>query len=283
MELLRGKAVSDSIKAGITEIINSGQCPVPRLVIVRVGENPGDMSYERSASKKLSGMGIEVVSCAMPADVAPEEFKAAFSKVNGDPEVDGILVMRPLPKHLREAEQWLTVNIDPDKDVDCIGPVNLAGIMRGDPESFAPCTARSVIEILKGYGEDISGKNVTIVGRSMVVGKPLAMLLLKENATVTVCHTKTRDLQGMCRAADIIVAAAGHAKLLDSSCVRDGQVLVDVGTNVDEEGNLVGDIDLSEIEAAGISVRATPVPGGVGVVTTAVLADHVCRARMKKS
>lgn len=282
IELLKGKPVSDQIKENVMQYIEKGNGSVPKLVILRVGDKPEDISYERSAAKKLSGMGIEVVSCVLSEDILQDDFKSEFAKINDDKSVDGILIMRPLPKHLKEAEQWMVLNIDPQKDVDGISPVNLAGIMRGDSEAFAPCTAQAVTEIIKGHGIELCGKNVTVIGRSMVVGKPLLMLLLKENATVTVCHTKTVDLPAMCRNADIVVAAAGRAALVDASFVRGGQVLVDVGTNVDPEGNLVGDISMNDIETAGIELKATPVPGGVGVVTTAVLAEHVCTAWMKK-
>ncbi len=281
MELFKGKPVSDMIKESVMAYVDPDAGTVPRLAIVRVGENPEDMAYERSATKKLSGMGIDVVSCAFPGNITPEDFRAEFKRINEDKDVDGILVMRPLPKYLKEAEEWLILNIDPSKDVDGISPVNLAGIMRGASEAYAPCTAQAVVEILKAHGVSLQGKNVTVVGRSMVVGKPLSMLLLKENATVTICHTKTADLPKMCREADIVVAAAGCAGLIKTGHVRDGQILVDVGTNVDEDGNLVGDIELKAVEEAGIDVKATPVPGGVGVVTTAVLAGHVCLAKKR--
>lgn len=282
MELLKGKTVSDNIKASVEEKIASFNGDVPVLAIIRVGERPGDISYENSATKKLSGMGIRVISFHLPADIDPDTFKNEFSAVNDDENVDGILIMRPLPKNLKEAEQWMEMNIHPDKDVDCIGPYNLAGIMRSKDEAFAPCTAQSAIEILKGYDIDLKGKNVALIGRSMVIGKPLSMMLLKEDATVTVCHTKTSDVPGICRNADIIISAAGHAGIVGPEYVRKGQVIVDVGTSVDENGRLVGDVDLAAIEAAGITdIKATPVPGGVGVVTTAVLAKHVCLSKIR--
>ena len=282
MELLKGKTVSDNIKASVEEKIASFNGDVPVLAIIRVGERPGDISYENSATKKLSGMGIRVISFHLPADIDPDTFKNEFSAVNDDEKVDGILIMRPLPKNLKEAEQWMEMNIHPDKDVDCIGPYNLAGIMRSKDEAFAPCTAQSAIEILKGYDIDLKGKNVALIGRSMVIGKPLSMMLLKEDATVTVCHTKTSDVPGICRNADIIISAAGHAGIVGPEYVRQGQVIVDVGTSVDENGRLVGDVDLAAIEAAGITdIKATPVPGGVGVVTTAVLAKHVCLSKIR--
>lgn len=273
IELLKGKLVSDTIKEEIESKKSNAH-----LAIVRVGENPADLSYERSATKKLTGMGLTVSSHAFDEKISVDDFKAEFSKINDDASINGILVMRPLPKALKEAEEWMELTINPKKDVDCISPINVAGVMRGDTKAFAPCTAQSVIEILKGYGVDLKGKDVTIIGRSIVVGKPLAMLLLKENATVTICHTKTADLAEKCKRADILVVAAGHAKLIGVDSVRDGQIVIDVGTNVDADGNLCGDFDLASADEAGINIKATPVPGGVGVVTTAVLAKHVAQA-----
>ena len=282
MELLKGKTVSDNIKASVEEKIASLNGDVPVLAIIRVGERPGDISYENSATKKLSGMGIKVVSVHLPADIDQDIFKKEFSAVNDDEKIDGILIMRPLPKRLKEAEQWLEMNIHPDKDVDCIGPHNLAGLMRSREEAFAPCTAQAAVEILEGYDIELKGKNVALIGRSMVIGKPLSMMLLKEDATVTVCHTKTADVPGICRRADIIISAAGHAGIVGPEYVRQGQIIIDVGTSVDENGKLVGDVDLAAIEAAGITdIKATPVPGGVGVVTTAVLAKHVCLSKIR--
>ncbi|MDO4939561.1 MAG: bifunctional 5,10-methylenetetrahydrofolate dehydrogenase/5,10-methenyltetrahydrofolate cyclohydrolase [Lachnospiraceae bacterium] len=281
MELLKGKPVSDMIREAVMAQIKPEEGIVPRLAIVRVGEKPEDLAYEKSAAKKLTELGIDVVGCAMTDDITPEDFMKTFSEINGDKSIDGILVMRPLPGHLKEYEEWLALHIDPDKDVDGISPINLAGVMRGNPEAFAPCTAQAVIEILKGHGIQLQGKNVVLIGRSMVIGRPLSMLLLKENATVTICHTKTVDLPKICKAADIVIAAAGHAKLVTPEYVRDGQILVDVGINVGEDGNLTGDIDLCEIEKAGINVSATPVPGGIGIVTTSVLAKNVCLSKTR--
>lgn len=282
MEALKGKPISDSIMAYVEEKVASLEGDVPVLAIIRVGEKPEDISYEKSATRKLSGAGIKVVSFSLPEEIDLAGFKKEFMSINDNKEIDGILVMRPLPKHIKEAEQWMEMNISPDKDVDCIGHVNLAGVMRNDSETFAPCTAQSVIEILKGYNIETKGKNVVLIGRSIVVGKPLAMMLLKENATVTICHTGTVDLPKICRGADIIISTAGHAGLVGPDHVSQGQVIIDVGINVDEEGNLAGDTDLSAIETAGITgIKATPVPGGVGVVTTAVLAKHVCLSKFK--
>ena len=186
--------------------------------------------------------------------------------------------MRPLPKQIREKD--IEKLMDPDKDLDGICPVNIARVFAGDESGFAPCTAEAVVEVLRANRIPISGKRVTIVGRSMVVGKPLAMLMLKEHATVTVCHTRTQDLKGACRNGEILVAAAGRAKMLDREYVGKDAIVLDVGINVDENGKLCGDVDFDSIQDT--ASMATPVPGGVGAVTTAVLAKHLVQAALRK-
>ena len=272
MELIKGKPVADSLKEEIIAAAESMEIK-PRLAIVRVGEKPADVYYEGTATKRLTSLGLRVSSHAFDENISFEEFRAEFEKINSDADVSGILVMRPFPKHLKDAEKWIETAIDPAKDVDCISPVNIAGVMTGDESAFAPCTAQSVMEILKFYNIDPCGKNVVIIGRSMVVGKPLSMMMLKANATVTVCHTKTTNLSEVTKQADILVVAAGKAGLVNKDFVKDGAVLIDVGTNVNEEGKLCGDCDLSGMED--MNVTATPVPGGVGSVTTTVLAKHL--------
>lgn len=272
MELIKGKPVADKLKEEIKDAI-AGCTRTVRLAIIRVGENPDDVYYQNSATKNLTSLGLRVTSHAFPESVEPERFKAEFNRINSDPDVDGILVMRPFPKPLRDVEKWIETAIDPDKDVDCISPVNIAGVMTGDPKAYAPCTAQSVMEILKFYGIDPCGKKVVIIGRSMVVGKPLAMLMMGANATVTVCHTKTRNLIETARQAEILVVAAGRAGLVNKDYIGDGAIVIDVGTNVGPDGKLCGDCDLTGTEDMNITV--TPVPGGVGSVTTTVLAKHL--------
>ena len=246
----------------------------PKLAIIRVGENPDDMSYERGATKKMENFGLRVQSYVYPADITDADFKAEFTKINEDPDVTGILMLRPLPKQICEKD--IEGMIDPAKDLDGISPVNIAKVFAGDDSGFAPCTAEAVVEVLKAAEIPMTGKRVTIVGRSMVVGKPLSMLMVKENATVTICHTKTKDLAGTCRNAEILVAAAGRAKMLNGDYVGQDAVVIDVGINVDENGKLCGDVDYDTIQEK--AQAATPVPGGVGAVTTAVLAKHLVRA-----
>ncbi|MBT9778997.1 bifunctional 5,10-methylene-tetrahydrofolate dehydrogenase/5,10-methylene-tetrahydrofolate cyclohydrolase [Clostridium sp. MCC353] len=274
MQVLKGAQVSAGIKEEVQEQLKRLDGYVPKLAIVRVGENPDDMSYERGAMKKMDSFGLGVQSYVFAGDISDSEFKAEFAKINDDKEIDGILLLRPLPKQIKEAD--IEKMIDPGKDLDGISPVNIAKVFAGDSTGFAPCTAEAVVEVLKANEIPVSGKRVTIVGRSMVVGKPLAMLMLKENATVTVCHTKTKDLPGTCKNAEILVAAAGRARMLDGNFVGRDAVVIDVGINVDEDGKLCGDVDFESIQD--LASMATPVPGGVGAVTTAVLAKHLVRA-----
>lgn len=270
---LRGKKVSDGIKEYVSKELEALSF-VPKLAIVRVGENPDDMSYERGATKKLKSFGLDVASYVFPQDISDEAFKKAFRDINEDDEVTGILLLRPLPRTINEKN--IENMIDPKKDLDGISPINIAKVFAGDTTGFSPCTAEAVIEVLKAYDIELTGKRVTVVGRSMVVGKPVSMLLLKENATVTMTHTRTVDLKKTCSDAEIVIAAAGRAKMLNSDYCGQNAVMIDVGINVDENGKLCGDVDYATLD--GKASAATPVPGGVGTVTTAVLAKHLIQA-----
>ncbi|MEE0490392.1 bifunctional 5,10-methylenetetrahydrofolate dehydrogenase/5,10-methenyltetrahydrofolate cyclohydrolase [Catenibacterium sp.] len=270
---LRGKKVSDGIKEYVSKELETLSF-VPKLAIVRVGENPDDMSYERGATKKLKSFGLDVASYVFPQDISDEDFKKAFKDINEDDEVTGILLLRPLPRTINEKD--IENMIDPKKDLDGISPINIAKVFAGDTSGFSPCTAEAVIEVLKAYDIELTGKRVTVVGRSMVVGKPVSMLLLKENATVTMTHTRTVNLKKTCSDAEIVIAAAGRAKMLNSDYCGQDAVMIDVGINVDENGKLCGDVDYSTLD--GKASAATPVPGGVGTVTTAVLAKHLIQA-----
>lgn len=278
MQVLKGAEVSAKIKEEVRALLEGAEGPAPKLAIVRVGERPDDLSYERGAIKKMESFGLRVQSYAFPADISDAEFKEQFAAVNGDPDVAGILLLRPLPRQI--AERDIERMIDPAKDLDGISPENIAKVFAGDESGFAPCTAEAVMEVLKANGISPQGKRVTIVGRSMVVGRPLSMLMLKANATVTICHTKTVNLQETCRSAEILVAAAGKARMLDAGYVGTDAVVIDVGINVDENGKLCGDVDFASLE--GTALAATPVPGGVGAVTTAVLAKHLARAALAR-
>ena len=270
---LRGKKVSDRIKEYVSKELETLSF-VHKLAIVRVGENPDDMSYERGATKKLKSFGLDMASYVFPQDISDEAFKKAFKDINEDDEVTGILLLRPLPRTINEKD--IENMIDPKKDLDGISPINIAKVFAGDTTGFSPCTAEAVIEVLKAYDIELTGKRVTVVGRSMVVGKPVSMLLLKENATVTMTHTRTVDLKKTCSDAEIVIAAAGRAKMLNSDYCGQDAVMIDVGINVDENGKLCGDVDYATLD--GKASAATPVPGGVGTVTTAVLAKHLIQA-----
>ena len=278
MITLKGAEVSAKIKEQVLAMNGKLGGYVPTAAIVRIGERPDDLSYERNVMKRIAAYGMETMSYVYPADITEEEFFAEFQKINDDEAIDGILLFRPLPKYINEkrAEQM----IRPEKDLDGICAVNTAKVFAGEKDGFAPCTAEAVIEVLKAFDIPMEGKRAVIVGRSMVVGRPLSMLMLKENATVTVCHTKTKDLKAVCREADILVAAAGKAKMLDASFLKEGAVLIDVGINVDENGKLCGDVLWEGLEEK--ASAATPVPGGVGAVTTAVLAKHLAMAAERK-
>jgi methylenetetrahydrofolate dehydrogenase (NADP+)/methenyltetrahydrofolate cyclohydrolase len=278
MEVLKGAHVSGLIKEQVEEMLGELNGYVPTLAIVRVGERPDDVSYEKGATKKLTTWGLNVKSYAYPEDISDSVFKKEYAAINRSGDIDGILLFRPLPGHINQKD--IEAMTDPAKDLDGISQVNIAKVFAGDTDGFAPCTAEAVMELLRGYEIPISGKNVTIVGRSMVVGKPLSMLMLKENATVTICHTRTKDLKAECRRADILVACAGRARMLDASYVGEGAVVVDVGINVDEDGKLCGDVDYGTLD--GVASQATPVPGGVGAVTTAVLAKHLVQAALRR-
>ena len=277
MELLKGLPVAKAINE---ELINEREKTgvVPKLAIIRVGEREDDLAYERGALKKMEKVGFDAEVFAFPKDIDNEDFQKEFDKINENPDIDGILLLRPLPKQLDE--KAVTLRIDPKKDIDGIGPMNLYKVFAGESDGYAPCTAEAVIEILDHYGIDVKGKAVTVVGRSLVIGKPVAMMLMKKNGTVTICHTKTADMRGVCKGADIVVAAAGQAKMIDASFLNEGTVVIDVGINTDEEGNLCGDVDASSVEA--MEGMLTPVPGGVGSVTTSVLAKHLLKAALNK-
>lgn len=278
MITLKGAVVSAKIKEEVTELLREIAGTVPRLAIIRVGERPDDMAYERGALKKMENFGLQAESFSFPEDISDADFKAEFKKINENTDIDGILLLRPLPKQINERD--IEHMIDPEKDLDGISPENIARVFAGESEGFAPCTAEAVIEVLKANDITLTGKRVAVVGRSMVVGRPLSMLLLKENATVTICHTRTKEIEKTCQNAEILIAAAGQARMINSSYVGADAVVIDVGINVDNDGNLCGDVDFESLND--VASMATPVPGGVGAVTTAVLAKHLVMAAGKR-
>lgn len=276
-ELLRGAPVAAAITGELTARVDAlkARGVVPTLAIVRVGERPDDLSYERGACKRAEKVGIAVERIVLPADCTQEELFAVIDRVSGDPAIHGCLMLRPLPATIDEAAACAA--LDPAKDVDGITQGSLYGVFANEPTGFPPCTAEAVVELLERSGIALEGARVTVVGRSLVIGKPVAMMLQARHATVTMCHTRTRDLAAACRAAEVLVVAAGHAGTVGADAAAPGQVVVDVGINWDEAaGKLVGDVAFEEVEP--IVAAVTPVPGGVGAVTTAVLAQHVVAA-----
>lgn len=275
MEELRGapvaRAIMDKTAGEITRLAQAGI--MPKLAVFRVGSREDDIAYERSIIKRFSAAGAAAEVMALSEDAMQEELEAAVRRAADDESVHGILVFSPLPKKFNAGR--IRMLIPAEKDVDGMTDASLAGVFRGDKNAFAPCTAQAVVEILRYYGmENLAGKRVTVVGRSTVVGKPLAMLLLGMNATVTVCHTKTADTAAECRRADVVIACAGQARMVTDEYMSAGQTIIDVGINADGDG-ICGDVDYATAQS--IVAAATPVPGGVGAVTTAVLLSHIVR------
>lgn len=258
MKELLGKPVSDRIGEEVREKAEAVSAMLgrrPKLAIVRCGERRADLSYEKNACKKAEAFGLAASVTAFPESVGDSQFLRLFSELNEDKTVDGILLLRPLPPQLNEG--FAISSMDAMKDVDGVSPVNAAGIYLGR-DSFAPCTAEAVMELLKFYEISPEGKHVVIVGRSPVVGKPLAMLMLEQNATVTVCHSRTKELWKVCQKADILVSAAGRPRFITEQYIRRGTVVIDVGMNVDENGRLCGDVDFESCRKKAKAM--TPVP-----------------------
>ena len=248
----------------------------PTLCILRLGERPGDLVYERSAMKRCGKVGIDVREIVLPEGCTRERLLETIEQVNRDGAIHGLLMMRPLP--VREDEDAARALLAPEKDVDGITAIAQSKVFTGAGAGYPPCTAQAVIEILDHYGVELAGRRAAVIGRSLVVGRPVAMMLMARDATVTLCHTRTEDLPELCRQADILVSAAGRAGLVTGAFTRPGQVIVDVGINV-RAGKLCGDVDFAAAEP--LVGAITPVPGGVGAVTTAVLAAHVVQAAEK--
>ena len=275
MEEWLGKPVADALTEEIKEKAEK-EGITPKLVILRIGARPDDLSYEKGALARMKKCGFEAEVRTFPKDVSQEEFEQAVDAAGDDPDTDGILLFFPLPKSIDQKR--IAQKIRPEKDLDGISPVNQAKLYAGDKSGFAPCTAEAVMRILSYYKVDPRGKKAVVVGRSTVIGRPAAMLLLAANATVTITHTKTADLAAECRQADILVAAAGHAGTVRADFIKPCAVVLDVGINVDENGKLCGDVDAQAVRDEGKASALTPVPRGVGSVTTSVLAEHLLRA-----
>lgn len=278
--IFKGAEVNSALNARIAADVEAlkARGVEPKLGIIRVGERPDDLSYERTAEKRAEKLGVAVEKIVLPEDVSQAELLGVIKGVNENPLIHGVLLFRPLPKHLDE--DAVCNALAPEKDIDGITDLSCAGVFAGKELGFAPCTPSACMEILEHYGVELRGKKAVVIGRSLVVGKPAAMMLLKRNATVTVCHTRTADLPTVCREADVLIAAAGKARMVTADFVRPGQIVIDVGINWDEqEQKLVGDVDFDAVEP--IVAAITPVPGGVGTVTTSMLIGHVVEAAKK--
>ena len=250
---------------------------IPTLADVRVGAREDDLSYEKGVMARCAKVGVEVKQFLLPADAAQEELLGVIACINADPSIHGCLLFRPLPRQFDD--RTVRAALAPEKDIDGITDGSLAGVFTNTALGYPPCTAQACLEILKFYGIPLSGRRAVVVGRSLVVGKPAAMMLDRENATVTLCNSRTRDLPEVCREANIVVVAMGKAGAVGAEHLREGQVVVDVGIHVNEEGKLCGDVRFGEAEP--LVEAITPVPGGVGTVTTSVLVSHVVEAAEK--
>lgn len=278
-DVLKGAPVAEALAELLKERLLrlEAKNTLPTLAILRVGERSDDLAYERGATNRCRKVGVAVRSIALPSDCSRSELLGAVREINEDASIHGCLLLRPLAD--KEDEYAACSLLSPDKDVDGITDVSLCTVFKGNGAGFPPCTAQACIEILDHYGYSLKGKSIAVIGRSLVVGKPVSMMLQARNATVTMCHTKTENLPLICRNADIIISAAGKAGIIDERFTNPNQVVIDVGINVDREGKLCGDVLFSSVEPNVAAI--TPVPGGVGTVTSTVLAKHVIEAAEK--
>ena len=276
MSIIKGAQVAEAVSAETLKRAEALRLKgiEPCLAVIRVGEDGSQLAYERGALKRMDKCGINCRVWAFDENISQEDFENEFKKINDDNSVHGILLLQPLPKTL--SVEPIKDIINPLKDVDAVSPVNMYKILANDKTGYAPCTAEGVMEILDWMGTDLKGKKCKVIGRSMIVGKPLGLLLLARDATVTYCHSKTIELAKETKDADVLIAAAGSAKLVGADFVNENMTVIDVGVNVDENGNMCGDVDFEAVEP--IVANITPVPGGTGAVTTSVLAKHVVKA-----
>lgn len=273
--IIDGKAVSaavrEKIKGEVAELVSKGV--TPGLAVIIVGDDPASRVYVNNKKKACLELGIKSEEYALPADTAEEELLSLIEMLNGRADINGILCQLPLPKHL--SEDKVIAAISPEKDVDAFHVTNVGRIMLGDYH-FLPCTPAGVIELLDSTGVEIEGKHCVIIGRSNIVGKPMAMLMLHRNATVTICHSRTKDLAGICKQADILIVAIGKAKFVTADMVKPGAVVIDVGMNRPADGKLCGDVDFDSVSQVASAI--TPVPGGVGPMTISMLMKNTLTA-----
>lgn len=274
--ILKGKVVADNIKQNIIKDVsglkNSGI--EPTLAILRVGKNPDDIAYEKSILKNCEKVGIKGIVYEESESITTEGLLHSLNKLNEDESIHGILVFRPLPKQIDE--KLISSSINPKKDIDCMHPLNLEKIFEGNMNGFAPCTPKAAMKILDYYNIPLEGANVAVINRSMVVGKPLAMMLLGKNSTVIICHSRTKDLKSITKGADIVVTALGRPNYFNEEYFNDNSTVIDVGISLNNEGKICGDVDT--LPVSNVVENITPVPGGVGSVTTSILLSHVIYA-----
>lgn len=281
MKELKGKYVADKLKEDLRKEIEElkGRDIIPTLAVLRVGENDSDISYERAIVKVGESIGLRIKLFTMPLEISQDELEEKIDELNKDENVNGILMFRPLPKHI--VQDRLCELIDPNKDVDSMNPINLAKIFEGDQTGLEPATPRAAVEMIKGYDYDLDGKNVVVINRSMVVGKPLSMMLLSENATVTICHSHTKDLKTHTKNADIVVTALGRPSMLDKSYFTPDSIVIDVGVGTTSDGKLSGDVNYDDVKDYVSAI--TPVPRGVGSITTTILLSQVVKAAKQQN
>ncbi|KAF5050816.1 Bifunctional protein FolD protein [anaerobic digester metagenome] len=273
---LTGKPVVDNLRENIKERVSKLKVNdiVPKMLIVRVGSREDDLFYEKSILKNCSMLGIEGTVKELSADASMEELMCVIEDANVNKEVHGIMLFRPLPKHMDQEK--ISNIINPDKDVDCMSPLNMEKIFEGNSSGVAPCTPKAVVEMLKYYNIPMNGANIVVAGRSLVVGKPLSMLLLDENATVTMCHSRTKDMKSVTKKADVVIAAIGKAKFMNEDFFTEESIVIDVGINEDKDGKICGDVDYDN--TFGKVKALNPVAGGVGTITTTILLDQTVKA-----
>ena len=278
--ILYGKPVAEALCKGIREDMESLPGVTPTLCVVRLGEDPADLAYERGICKRAESVGVAVEKRLLSADATKQDVIDALHALNADDGVHGVLLFRPLPAHLRQFQAEIFNALDPAKDVDGMTDGSAAGVFLGTGTGFAPCTPSACMQMLDYYKIDPRGKRTVVIGRSPVVGKPLAMLLLGRHATVTICHTRTKDLSMEAKRAELLIACAGSAGLIGADCVGADAIVLDVGVNW-QDGKYVGDVRFDEVEP--LAGAVSPVPGGVGAVTTATLLRHVTTAAMRRN
>ncbi len=278
--IMKGKDVAidlkEKIKNGVLELNKKGKNTT--CGFIRVGDSSASIGYENAAVKVLSSLGIECVKFHFDENISEKDFIEELKKIGNDDNIDGFLLLRPLPKQIDDDLVGITIN--PKKDIDGVSPYNIGEVFYPKEDSFIPCTAAAVMKMIEFYNLDLTGKTAVVLGRSNVIGKPVAMLLLSKNATVTICHSKTKDLQKVCKNADILVSAIGKAHFVTKDFVKEGAIVIDVGTNYDENGKVTGDVDFESVSE--IASFINPVPGGIGSITTSVLAEKCLIAARKK-